>query len=181
MNPTFWKSMQRKRQIMLHRFRNFAYFCLQQFCITTILKTTKHHKVNQGYSRKLFCKLHLNGKIQNNLYIFLRTDEFWPTFDVQNSKSLAIYLGKSCRIAFTRKPKKISKHVIIYKNRNTRYKIMALYKNENVLLFDGSCFKNFEFFMNQIIGQRFCHIWKIKVYGSTIVEIMEGQSCYSFH
>ena len=102
--------MQRKRQIMLHRFRNFAYFCLQQFCITTILKTTKHHKVNQGYSRKLFCKLHLNGKIQNKLYIFLRTDEFWPTFDVQNSKSLAIYLGKSCRTAFTRKPKKVSQN-----------------------------------------------------------------------
>ena len=58
---------------------------------------------------------------------FLRPVEFWPTFDIQISITLAIF-RKSCKTMYFRKS--LSKHANILINKATHYKIIALEENE---------------------------------------------------
>ena len=113
---------------------------------------------------------------------FLKAVGFCLTFDIQIEKLLFIFWEKLQNQTFQKVRRSLSKYAKIHINRATYYEITVLQKYEKFAFFGGSFFKKqlltFEIFNESIIWAKVYHIWKIEVYGSTIVEITGRRSCY---
>ena len=94
--------------------------------LSNIFKTTNVRKMTKAILKSSYRVLKAASKW---LHLFLRAVEFWPTFDIQISITLAIFWEKLHKNTFWKAHRSLSKHANIHINRDTHYEITALFKN----------------------------------------------------
>ena len=96
---------------------------------SNIFKTTNVTKLTKTILKSSYRVQEVTSKwkpLKQPVY-FLRSVEFWPTFDIQISITLAIFLENLQNYTFYKSHRGLSKHVKVHINRATHYKIMALF------------------------------------------------------
>ena len=144
--------------------------------IVQYLQNYKSHEFDQGQSRQLLKSFTSYIQIKNTKTTRLLYKGSWilPFFSHSNWHYFGYILGKVAKPHFLESPQKSLK---------TRYEITAFWKYEKFVFFSWLLFRmkkllTFGIFNESNIWAKVYHIWKIEVYGSTIVEITGRRSCY---
>ena len=159
--------------------------------LSNIFKTTNVTNLNKVIQESSYRVLKVTSKqktLKQPVY-FLKTVEFFSTFNIQIAITLAIFWEKLQNYTFQKTHRSLSKHANIHIliNRASHYEITALQKYEKFEFLLATPFFFFFFFFQLLtfgifnesnIWAKVYHIWEMEVQGSTIVEITGRRSCY---
>ena len=96
--------------------------------IFNIFKITNVRKLTKAILKSSYRVLQVSFKwktLKQPVY-FLMAVEFWPTFDIQISKTSTIFWEKLQNYTFWKAHRSLSKHANIQTNRDTHYEITVL-------------------------------------------------------
>ena len=155
---------------------------------SNIFKTRNVTKLTKTILKSSFRVLQVTSKwpIFKQTAYFLRAFEFWPTFDIQISITLAIFWKKLQNYTFQKAQRSLSKLASIHINRATHYEKIALKKILKIcvfwrLLLQNKNYWHFEFLMNQILTQRFIMLEKWRYRSQLLLKLRSVKVATSFH
>ena len=107
--------------------------------LSNIIETTNVMKLTKVILKSYYRVLQVTSKWKTlkQLLYFLRAVEFCPTFDIQISKTLALFWEHLQSYTFSKTHRSLSKHTNIHINRVTHYEITALEKNEKLAFLEA--------------------------------------------
>ena len=157
--------------------------------LSNIFKTTNVTNLTKVIQQNSYRLLQVASKwktLKQPVY-FLKAVEFWPTYDIHFDITLAIFREKLQNHTFYKAHRSLSKHVNIPINRAAHYEITAFFKIWKIYVFLAAPFSNtkkcwhLEFLMNQVFGQRFIILKKMKYRGQLLLKLRAVEVDTSFH